>query len=43
MKSLNGIKIVSFDVDGTLVKEDFNDLIWQKEIPSLYAQKRVRR
>jgi len=40
MKSLNGIKIVSFDVDGTLVKEDFNDLIWQKEIPSLYAQKR---
>jgi len=40
MEPLNGIKIVSFDVDGTLVKEDFNDLIWQKEIPSLYAQKR---
>ncbi|MEA1964151.1 MAG: HAD family hydrolase [Candidatus Aerophobetes bacterium] len=40
MNSLNGIKIVSFDVDGTLVKENFNDLIWQKEIPSLYARKR---
>jgi len=40
MESLNGIKIVSFDVDGTLIKSDFNDLIWQKEIPSLYARKR---
>jgi len=39
MESLNGIKIVSFDVDGTLIKSDFNDLIWQKEIPSLYAKK----
>jgi HAD superfamily hydrolase (TIGR01549 family) len=34
-----GIEIVSFDVDGTLVDPDFNDLIWQRVIPELVAKK----
>lgn len=36
---LNEIEIISFDVDGTLIEKGFNDLIWRKEIPSLYAKK----
>jgi len=32
-------RIISFDVDGTLVKSDFNDLIWREVIPELYARK----
>jgi len=39
MQKFNKIKVISFDVDGTLVREDFNDLIWRGEIPLLYAQK----
>lgn len=30
---------ISFDVDGTIVKPEYNDLIWFKELPWLYAQK----
>lgn len=33
------IKIVSFDVDGTLVEAEYNDLVWLEEIPRLYAEK----
>ncbi len=32
-------KTVSFDVDGTLVKPEFNDLIWHQVVPELYARK----
>jgi len=39
MQKLNEIKVISFDVDGTLVRENFNDLIWRGEVPFLYAQK----
>ncbi len=34
-----GIEIISFDVDGTLVDPDYNELIWQKAIPELLAKK----
>lgn len=34
------LKIISFDVDGTLVDLEYNDLVWFKEIPELVAQKK---
>jgi HAD superfamily hydrolase (TIGR01549 family) len=34
------LKIISFDVDGTLVDLEYNDLIWFKEIPELIAKKK---
>ncbi len=34
------LKIISFDVDGTLVDSEYNDLIWFKEIPELVAKKK---
>jgi putative hydrolase of the HAD superfamily len=36
----NTLKIISFDVDGTLVDLEYNELIWFKEIPELVAKKR---
>lgn len=33
------LRIISFDVDGTLVNSNFNEWIWEKEIPRLYAEK----
>ncbi len=33
------IKIISFDIDGTLVHPDYNDLIWHKAIPEMVAKK----
>lgn len=33
------IKIISFDFDGTLADENFDKLIWNVEIPKLYAKK----
>jgi FMN phosphatase YigB (HAD superfamily) len=35
----NTLKIISFDVDGTLVDLEYNNLVWFKEIPQLVAQK----
>ncbi len=32
-------KIISFDVEGTLVSHRFSEFIWEKEIPRLYAEK----
>ena len=39
-KLKNTLKIISFDVDGTLVNLEYNDLIWFKEIPELVAKKK---
>ena len=36
----NTLKIISFDVDGTLIDLEYNDLIWFKEIPELVAKKK---
>lgn len=33
------IKVVSFDLDGTLADENFDKSIWNEEIPKLYAKK----
>jgi len=33
------IKIISFDIDGTLVDSDYNDLIWHKAISEMVAEK----
>ncbi len=34
------IKVISFDVDGTLVEQRFNDIIWEHEIPMKVAERR---
>lgn len=34
------IKIISFDIDGTLVDPDYNDLIWHRAVPEMVAKKR---
>ncbi|MCK4905488.1 HAD family hydrolase [bacterium] len=34
------IHVISFDVDGTLVEQKFNELIWENDIPALVAGSR---
>jgi len=38
MKS-NHLKIISFDLDGTLVTDRFSQVVWHQGIPELYAEK----
>ena len=33
------IKVVSFDVEGTLVSHEFSEVLWHEAIPAKYAQK----
>ncbi len=33
------VKIVSFDLEGTLVTQDFSEFVWLEGIPKLYAKK----
>jgi hypothetical protein len=33
------IGVVSFDMEGTLIDNNFSDLIWETDIPRLYGQK----
>ena len=32
-------KIISFDMDGTLIDSEFTDWVWSHGIPTLYAAK----
>lgn len=36
---MDKIKVISFDVEGTLVTPDFSVAIWYEGVPSLYARK----
>lgn len=32
------VKLISFDMEGTLVKRSYSELIWETDIPKLYAE-----
>ena len=34
------LKVISFDMDGTLIKKDYVDHVWLEAIPELYARKK---
>jgi len=36
---MNNIKIISFDVEGTLVSHEFSEVLWHEAIPLRYAKK----
>lgn len=36
---MNGVSVVSFDLEGTLVDMSFSDRVWNEGLPRLYAQK----
>ena len=38
-QGLEMVKIISFDMDGTLISPEFTDWVWSHGIPTLYAEK----
>lgn len=34
------VKLISFDMDGTLLSSDFDTLVWDELIPAIYAEKK---
>jgi FMN phosphatase YigB (HAD superfamily) len=36
---MSGIKIISFDLEGTLTTSDFSQAVWYEGIPSLYSER----
>ena len=36
------VKVLSFDLDGTLVTDDFSQIIWHQGVPELYAESHGR-
>jgi putative hydrolase of the HAD superfamily len=36
---MSGVKVVSLDMEGTLIDHAFSNAIWETEIPRLYAEK----
>ncbi len=36
---MSRIRVISFDAEGTLVEPGFSTLIWEYEIPRLYAER----
>jgi len=34
------IKVISFDMDGTLINEDFDEAIWDEGLPRFYAEQK---
>ena len=40
VKKFKSIKLISFDLDGTLIdKKSFDDIFWLEEVPKIYAKK----
>lgn len=40
VRKFKDIKLISFDLDGTLIdKKSFDDIFWMEEVPKLYAKK----
>lgn len=35
---MTAVKLISFDMEGTLVKRKYSELIWETDIPQLYAE-----
>jgi hypothetical protein len=36
---MKGIKIISFDLEGTLTTPDLSQAVWYEGIPSLYSKR----